>query len=148
MEEILAAVATLQMGDPSEGRRQLLALWYHPARQHGAQQRCVMAHFLADTEQDAIRELDWDLLALEAATGSRSASGDPVSANLGGFLPSLHLNVGDAYRRSGDLQRAMLHAEAGLHWGRRLPETSYAQMIVAGLHRLQQRLSNPAARES
>lgn len=142
MEKILAAVAKLQAGCLSQGREELLQLWQDQTTEQGAQQRCVMAHFLADTEQEVSQELDWDLLALEAATGTRLASGEPVSSELAGFLPSLHLNVGDACRRSGDHERARTYAEAGLYWAQALPETGYSQMIVAGLTRLQQRLSD------
>lgn len=138
MEEVLAAVARLQAGDVAQGRRELLALW---TAAHGAQQRCVLAHFLADTEQEVSAELEWDLLALEAATGTRSASGEPLSAAVSAFLPSLHLNAGDAHRRSGDHERAGQHAEAGLFRLQTMPEMGYTQMINTGLQRLQSRLS-------
>lgn len=138
MEEVLTAVARLQAGDVAQGRGELLALW---TMANGVQQRCVLAHFLADTEQEVSAELEWDLLALEAATGTRSASGEPLSPAVAAFLPSLHLNAGDAYRRLGDHERAGLHAEAGLSWLRTMPETGYTQMIDAGLHRLLARVS-------
>ena len=67
----MAAVAVTQSGDHAEGRRQLLRLWNEPGLINSPQQRCIVAHFLADTEKDVTAELTWDLLALEAATGER-----------------------------------------------------------------------------
>lgn len=140
MDEVMAAVAVTQSGDHSEGRRQLLRLWNEPGLINSPQQRCIVAHFLADTEKDVTAELAWDLLALESATGEREGDGNPLLPILAGFLPSLHLNVGDAYRRAGDHGRAWTHVKAGLRWAEALPDDGYARMIKTGLDRLQARL--------
>ena len=140
MDEIMAAVAVVQSGDHTEGRRQLLRLWNESGLINSPQQRCIVAHFLADTEKDVTAELAWDLLALESATGEREGDGNPLLPILAGFLPSLHLNVGDAYRRAGDHGRASVHVKAGLRWAEALPDDGYARMIKTGLNRLQTRL--------
>lgn len=100
-------------------------------------QRCTIAHFLADTEEEVGAELAWDLLALEAATGcDRQGDVDAPSPELGSFLPSLHLNVGDAYRRLGDIDRARDHARFGLGRTAALPSGGYGDMVRTGLDRL------------
>ena len=61
VQEIIAA----------RGREALLQLWEKYSATGARHQICGIAHFLADTETDVALELEWDLRALEAATGSR-----------------------------------------------------------------------------
>lgn len=146
MGEILEAIATLQGGDRATGRSELLRLWNLLGDAGTPRQRCTMAHFLADSEDDVAAELAWDLIALEAATGTREVGdADALSPDLASFLPSLHLNVGDAYRRLGDHERALAHADLGLGRAAALPSDGYGDVIRAGLERLRTRLSGSAA---
>jgi hypothetical protein len=137
VDEILKAVATLQAGEVTKAREQLLDLWERWRETDRALERCTIAHFLADTERMPRDELQWDLVALEAASGSKDRSN---SGQLEGFLPSLHLNAGDAYRRLGDLERARSHAEMGLAHAGSLKDDPYANMTRTGLERLMLRL--------
>ena len=115
IDEISEAVAVLQSGQKREARQRLLELWERLKGCALPAERCILAHFLADTEEEARRELDWDLIALQSATGGPSESNaDALTPELAGFLPSLHLNVGDAYRRLGDLPAARRHADRAL----------------------------------
>ena len=66
---------------------------------------------------------------------------DPVGLRGRGVLPSLHLNVGDAYRRLGDLPAARRHADFGLSWTKELRADGYGDLIKSGLQRLKQRCS-------
>ena len=101
----------------------------------------TFAHFLADTEEEARAELAWDLLALEAATGDRGAEDrEAMAPGLASFLPSLHLNVGDAYRRTGERDLARDHAVIGLRQSAALADYGYGAVIKAGLERLEARL--------
>ncbi|MEH3046634.1 hypothetical protein [Sphingomonas adhaesiva] len=142
MDEIMQAVAKLQNGDRDEARNDLDRLWKQLGPSGAPLQRCTIAHFLADTEADLSRELEWDLLALEAATGSSEAQDrNAIDASVASFLPSLHLNVGDAYRRLGESRLALQHAILGLANLGALREDNYAAMVRSGLARLQARLS-------
>lgn len=137
MAAIMGAAATLQAGDRSAARAALLDLWSELGEQGTPMQRCTIAHFLADTEEEVSAELAWDLLALEAATGcDRQGDDDALSPELGSFLPSLHLNVGDAYRRLGDMNRARDHARFGLARAAALSSGGYGDMVRKGLDRL------------
>lgn len=56
------------------------------------------------SREDLHDELDWDLRALEAAdpiTDERAAQAG-VTNPVAGFYPSLHLNMGECYRKFGD----------------------------------------------
>lgn len=149
MDEIMAAVATLRDGDRESGRAQLLKCWDIWGGTDSALERATIAHFLADTEQSTIDELRWDLIALEAATGSsESRCGDAVQAPLAAFLPSLHLNVGDAYRRLGDRNLSRKHAQLGLSTAHLLAKDGYGSMIKGGLARLLARLDSEDSEDS
>ena len=139
MKEITGAIGILQQGRTQQARELLLRLWNRISQSGAPLQICTIAHFLADTETEATAELEWDLRALEAAIGTRDTDDrDPLDPDLAGFLPSLHLNVGDCYRRLGDHERARLHARHGLNRAGALADGGYGAMIKGGLHRLRE----------
>ncbi|MES2393927.1 MAG: hypothetical protein V4555_19980 [Acidobacteriota bacterium] len=141
MQEILAAVGRLQQQDRSRGRAELLALWERCGSNGSALEVCTLAHFLADTETDAALELEWDLRALEAATGDRGASRrEPVASVPVAFLASLHLNVGDCLLRAGEVDRAEAHARAGLNAAADLKEDGYGRLTSNALRSLCERI--------
>ena len=132
------AIAISQTGDRSAARELLARLW-RDAGGEGADplHRCGIAHAMADVQDDPGDELWWDLQALIAAdqvTDERaeSAGAGPVA----GFYPSLHLNLGDCYRRLGDVDSAWLHVHRGLAAVRALPESGYRDLVLQGLERL------------
>ncbi|KXK60318.1 hypothetical protein AWW66_19565 [Micromonospora rosaria] len=105
---------------------------------------CVLAHSMADVQDDVHQELVWDQRALTAAgslTDARVAqAGVPMS--VAGLYPSLHLNLGECYRRLGDLTRArehLQHAQAGIS---ALGDDDYGQLIRGGMDRLAQQLTS------
>lgn len=139
MAEVLTALGRLQAGAP-DARSALMALWAS-APQASAVRRCTLAHFLADTETEVAAELAWDRIALEAATGNAAGDGDAVTPELETFLPSLHLNLGDAFRRMGNPDLARFHALAGLQRAHALPADGYGGAVRAALERLLARQS-------
>ncbi|MDH2425390.1 tetratricopeptide repeat protein [Sphaerisporangium sp. TRM90804] len=105
---------------------------------------CVLAHSMADVQDDVRQELMWDLRALAAVglvTDERVAqAGVPLS--VAGLYPSLHLNLSDCYRKLGDLDRAREHlrqARAGMG---ALGDDEYGQLIRGGLERLTEQLDD------
>jgi tetratricopeptide (TPR) repeat protein len=96
---------------------------------------CVLAHTMADVQEDLAQELLWDQRALAAAdllTDDRTRQAG-VALPLAGLYPSLHLNLADCYRRLGDHDRAREHlrrAEAGIG---ALGDDEYGQLIRNGL---------------
>ncbi|WP_229070140.1 hypothetical protein [Actinoplanes sp. DH11] len=103
----------------------------------------VLAHAMADVQDDPREELVWDLRALTAAgslTDERLAAAGtamPVRA----LFPSLHLNLCDCYRKLGDLDRAREHlrlAEAGMG---ALGDDEYGRLIRNGLEHIARELA-------
>lgn len=97
---------------------------------------------MADVQDDVRDELLWDRRALEAAdlVSDEMASAAGVTSSVSGFYPSLHLNLGECYRKLGDDDQARQHLEAGLAAVGALPDDGYGHMIRGGLERLSQRL--------
>lgn len=104
---------------------------------------CVLAHTMADVQDDAHQELLWDQRALAAAdllNDERTAQAG-VAIPVAGLYPSLHLNLADCYRKLGDLDRArehLHHAQAGID---ALGDDEYGQLIRNGLNTLTQQLT-------
>ncbi|MET7400317.1 hypothetical protein ABZS66_43210 [Dactylosporangium sp. NPDC005572] len=105
---------------------------------------CVLAHSMADVQDDVHQELLWDQRALAAAdllTDDRVAqAGVPLS--VAGLYPSLHLNLADCYRRLGDLGRAREHLRQAQSRIGALGDDGYGQLIRNGLQRLSQQLTS------
>jgi hypothetical protein len=104
---------------------------------------CVLAHAMADVQDDVHQELLWDQRALAAAdllTEDRVARAG-VMLPVAGLYPSLHLNLGECYRKLGDLDRArehLQHAQAGMA---ALGDDDYARLIRTGRDRLAEQLA-------
>ncbi|BBH71712.1 hypothetical protein ACTI_83970 [Actinoplanes sp. OR16] len=104
---------------------------------------CLLAHVMADTQDDVGEELRWDLIALAAADRIRgdevlAQAGVPLS--VGGLYPSLHLSVSDCYRRLGDLDRAREHLNKAREGMPELGDDNYGTTIRNGLATLAEQL--------
>ena len=142
MARITAAIARLQGGDPDGARAAFAALWAEIGEGGDPFHRCTLAHFMADAQADPRDELAWDLRALAAADGltDERVQAHHASLAIRAFYPSLHLNVGEAYRKVGDLARARAHAHAAEAALDGLPADGYGQFIRGGVARLLARL--------
>jgi hypothetical protein len=131
-------------GEREAARRLFADLWEEIGAGGDALHRCALAHSMADVQDDVREELVWDLRALEAAdliTDERARDAGVTSPG-SAFYPSLHLNLGEAYRKLGDLDRARDHLRCGRAAVGALPDDGYGQMIKNGLDRLAGRLSS------
>ncbi|MFF4880143.1 hypothetical protein [Micromonospora sp. NPDC000668] len=105
---------------------------------------CVLAHAMADVQDDVHEELVWDQRALTAAdrlTEFRVAEAG-VMLPVAGLYPSLHLNLAECYRKLGDLGRAREHLQLAQTGIGALGDDEYAQLIRGGLDRLTQLLTS------
>jgi hypothetical protein len=134
----LAQVAT----DRAAGRQALTELW--DALEPGdAAARCILAHFLADAQDDLDDEIGWDEVSLAE---SAKISDDELRAihpdmHVAGFMSSLHLNLADGYRRLGRFDAAGRHLESslasnGVLTGDRPEDVAYRDLIVTGQQRV------------
>ncbi|MET8307458.1 hypothetical protein [Micromonospora sp. NPDC005173] len=104
----------------------------------------VLAHEMADVQDDVHEELVWDQRALTAAdrlTEVRVAEAG-VMLPVAGLYPSLHLNLAECYRKLGDLGRAREHLQLAQTGIGALGDDEYAQLIRGGLDRLTQLLTS------
>ncbi|MET8145988.1 tetratricopeptide repeat protein [Sphaerisporangium sp. NPDC005288] len=103
---------------------------------------CVLAHSMADVQDDVHQELVWDLRALAAAdrvTDDQVAQAG-VPLPVAGLYPSLHLNLSECYRKLGDLDRAREHFQQARAGMGALGDDGYGQLIRGGLERLAEQL--------
>lgn len=144
-DEVLAAAAAALSGNKPEGKRLLAQCWNSSSEDDHAQ-RCVLAHYLADVQDDLDAEIGWDETALHEhgflAEGDLKAVGIP---SVEGMLPSLHLNLGDGYLRRGRVGEARQQQQAGQAQAGHLSADGYGAMIRSGLDNLGLRISAEGA---
>jgi hypothetical protein len=133
-----------QQGERVAARRVFAQVWSDIGGVDGDPlYRCAIAHSMADVQDEVQDELVWDLRALDAAdlmTDARAAQAG-VASPVAGFYPSLHLNLGECYRKLGDVDRAREHLELGRAATAALGDDGYGLMIKGGLDRLGERLA-------
>ena len=130
MAEITAAVA-----DGANGRERLTELWQQIGGHSDPLHRITLAHFLADRQDDPHDALTWDMRALAAAdelTDER-AQAYHQTLTVRGFLPSLHLNLADCYRRIGDFDSARAHLDSAADVADALHDDAYGDGVRAGM---------------
>ena len=145
MSRIEAAVSLQVQGDRDASRSRLEELWDEPALREDSLCRCILAHYLADLQEDPREELKCDMLALAAADAltDREVTSRYPGFSLNEFYPSLHLNLAEDYRRLGDMPSARRapssRAQKSVDV---LPSGGYGAMIRGGIAPLNE-LLNP-----
>jgi hypothetical protein len=132
----VTAVVQGQAGDRAAARRELAAIWTEVEQSGGdAFHRCVIAHFLADLQDDLRDELMWDERALAAVAGvtDERAQAYHPSLQVRGFLPSLYLSLADDHRRLGDAARAHEFLELARGTVDALGDDAYGGLVRSGL---------------
>jgi hypothetical protein len=103
---------------------------------------CVLAHSMADLQDDVRSELTWDLRALAAAdliTDERTGEAGIVLP-VAGLYPSLHLNVSECYYKLGEDGRARDHLQQARATIGALGDDEYGKLIKEGLKRMTEQL--------
>ena len=126
-------------GERAAARSLFATMWDDIGRDDGDPlHRCAVAHSMADVRDDVGEELAWDLRALAAAdllTDERVIRAG-IDGSAAAFLPSLHLNIAECYRRLGDLDAAREHHRRGVAALPALGDSGYGSMVEEGLDRL------------
>lgn len=138
---ITSAIEASLGGDKEHGHRLLSQCWEATVPSDHAR-RCLLAHYLADTETDLNSEVAWD----ETALFEHAFLPDGELAPLGIFsvqalLPSLQLNLADGYFRQGRIVLAQEHLLQGQDATSALEENGYGTMIRSGLANLARRIA-------
>lgn len=149
------AVGLGRSGDRAKARELLERAWERVGPDGDALHRIGIAHSMADLQDVPEHELTWDLRALQAAdelTDGRVAEAG-IASSAGGFYPSLHLNLGEAYRKLGRPVEATEHLCSGLDAAQTLgwaaePPDGYQAMVLDGLRRLADRLLGESATDA
>jgi hypothetical protein len=139
IDQIREIVRLAEDGKGAEARELLYSLWQDGPQRSDPLVECVLAHHLADLEDDPREELRWDLLSLAAAESVTDlrASERRVRGGRFGLYPSIHLNLAEDYLKLGDrdaARQSVLAAGEHLHL---LPDDSYGRRIRAGFERLE-----------
>ncbi|KNB50897.1 hypothetical protein AC230_20485 [Streptomyces caatingaensis] len=145
MRRIEEAIALQHAGDTGSARQRFTEIWDEIASDGDPFHRCVLAHYMADLQQDPRDELAWDLRALEAAGSvtDERAEQHHASLSIRGFYPSLHLNLAADHHKLGDTGQARTHlAKARQHLDA-LKDDGYGHGIRAAIERLASRLAEP-----
>jgi tetratricopeptide (TPR) repeat protein len=142
MSRVGRGIELSSAGDREAARKLFGELWEEIGPDGDPLHRCAVAHHLADLQDDPQQEVLWDSRALEAAdllTDERAAAAG-VASPVAGLYPSLHLNLGEAYRKLGDLDEARRHLDQGLAAATALGDDGYGAMVRRGLSGLADRL--------
>lgn len=142
MKRIEGAMAVYQEGDKDAARQLFEALWSELDPAGEPLCRCVLAHHMADWQDNLEDELAWDLRALAAAARLTDAAVKHLhpSLTVAEFYPSLLLNVADDYRKLGRVAEAREYLNQAERSVEVLPTTEYGGMIRGGIRRLAERL--------
>jgi hypothetical protein len=139
MARIVAAVERGRGGERAAARHDLEVLWDEMGEDDGDPfHRCVLAHFMADLQDDGRAELHWDERALAAAasvTDERAQEYD-ASLQVRGFLPSLYLSLADDHRRLGEVERAQEFLEQARSVSDVLGDDSYGTTVKDALAKI------------
>jgi hypothetical protein len=143
MAAIGAAVGQGRAGERAPARDALGRLWEQAGDTGDALHRCSIAHYLADLQDAVEDELLWDQRALAAVADLNDERAQRFHASLQvrAFLPSLHLNLADAYRRIGDQDRAQHHLTGAGALAAELPDDAYGAMIRGGIRQVAELLA-------
>ncbi|MER6012366.1 hypothetical protein [Streptomyces bluensis] len=143
MTRIGQVVMLHHAGDVDEARDRFLELWGEIGEDGDALHRCTLAHYMADTQEDAADELAWDLRALLAAeelTDGRVAD-HHHSLAVRAFYPSLHLNLAADYAKLDRTEAARSHLGLAYEAVDALGDDSYGDGIRAAMNRLDLQLN-------
>jgi hypothetical protein len=129
-------------GDRAGAYATFTALWAEIGSEGDPLHRVALAHHMADVCDDPAEELEWDLRALAAADALTDSRAQEYHSSLAvrGFYPSLHLNLGEDYRKLGALDAARAQLALAREKLDALSDDDYAAGIRLALDGLAERL--------
>lgn len=143
MKRIEEAMSMQHAGDLDGAGQRFTEIWQEITPNGDPFHRCVLAHYMADLQQDPQDELAWDLRALEAAasvTDDRAKQHD-ASLAIRGFYPSLHLNLAADFHKLGDTTQARTHLTQAQEHLNALNDDAYGHGIRSAIQRLASQLA-------
>jgi hypothetical protein len=144
MARVTAAVQRGQSGERVTARQELESMWAEVEQGGGDDfHRCVIAHFLADLQENQREELMWDERALAAVDGVSDERAQEFNESLQvrGFMPSLYLSLADDHRRLGDANLAHEFLEKARATSDALGDDAYGQLVKGIMEKVSQALA-------
>lgn len=140
-DALMRAIEVLHRGD-RETAKSLFRGLHDELAQSDHFHRCVLAHYMADAQDDGWEELKWDRIALEEAERATPSEfeGRFPGVTRESFLPSLHLNLAASYERVSQLSQARVHALAAREAVSGIQDTSLGRMTHDAIDRICARL--------
>ncbi len=103
------------------------ALYEQAWKDHGTNyEACIAAHYLARQQGNVADELHWNQVALERAT-------EADAQLVGGFLASLHLNLGHSQEKLGETSAARAHYRLAQRYLGEIADGPYKETIRGGV---------------
>ncbi|MGW6912475.1 hypothetical protein ACWGB8_01430 [Kitasatospora sp. NPDC054939] len=138
----LEGVQAAQAGRTAEARASFELLWQQLGERGDVFHRCVLAHYLADLQDDPRAELEWDRRALAAADSltAERARTYRDALQVRAFYPSLHLNLASDHLKLGEPEQARDQLDRAVHSLDALPEDAYSAGIRTAVEQLRRRL--------
>lgn len=140
LARISDALGLYNSGRRTEARAAFAELWNEVSDGDPFHQ-CVLAHYMADAQDEPLDELEWDRKALAAADRMSRERPEAASLTILSFYPSLHLNLADVLHRVGRADEARKHLVQAQQSVDALSNDAYGQMIRGGIERLAARLA-------
>ena len=141
LARISDALGLYNSGRRADAREAFAQLWAE-ASEGDPFHQCVLAHYMADAQDEPADELEWDRKALAAADRISRERPDAASLTILSLYPSLHLNLADVLYRLGRIDEARKHVNLAQQGTGALAHDGYGQMIRAGIERLTARLAS------
>lgn len=138
----LEGVQAAQSGRTAEARAVFERLWEQLGERGDVFHRCVLAHYLADLQEDPRAELEWDRRALAAAdslTAERARTYEDA-LQVRAFYPSLHLNLASDHLKLGEPDQAREQLDRAVRSLDALPADDYSAGIRTAVAELRHRL--------
>ncbi|WP_329490500.1 hypothetical protein OG618_28960 [Kitasatospora sp. NBC_01246] len=138
----LEGVEAAQRGRRAQARESFEQLWHELGERGDVFHRCVLAHYLADLQDDPRAELEWDRRALAAADSLTAERAQTYAAALQvrAFYPALHLNLASDHLKLGEPEPAREQLERAVRSLDALPQDAYSAGIRTAVEELRQRL--------
>ncbi|OLT17670.1 hypothetical protein BJF78_12595 [Pseudonocardia sp. CNS-139] len=141
-DEVLAEIAQAQQlalqGDRAAAEQAFFELWEQIGPDGDPLHRTSVAHYMADVQESAQDELEWDLRALAAAD---VAAADELAADdVRGLYASLHVNLAADYDRLGRPAEARRHLGLAELAEADLPPDGYGDLVRSEIATVRERL--------
>ncbi|MBO0870103.1 MAG: ClpX C4-type zinc finger protein [Micromonosporaceae bacterium] len=146
-DDVMVAITRAQQaaldGERARARQEFGALWARIGPDGDPLHRVMLAHYMADVQDDPNDELEWDRRALAAADSLTDERAQKYHATLAvrEFYASLHANLAADYEKLGQLVQAGEQLTLAEGAAADLPAGGYGDLVRSEIAGLRSRLA-------